>query len=68
MLTEAESLCNQLKANWLLNKSKLGPMSHNIDASKSLTMTYNNLGVHYKQTAKQNVTVRYLKKVLEIEE
>lgn len=31
-------------------------------------MTYNNLGVHYKQDAKENVAIRYLKKVVEIEE
>lgn len=31
-------------------------------------MTYNNLGVHYKQEAKEKVAIRYLKKAVEIEE
>ncbi len=68
VLDDAEGICNQLKALWLLNTDKLGPMAEHIEASRCLTMTYNNIGVLYKQDKKENVAIRYLKKVVEIEE
>lgn len=61
-------MCNQMKAMWMLNTDKLGPMHEHIEASRCLTMTYNNLGVYFKQEKKENVAIKYLKKVVEIEE
>ena len=67
-LDEAETICNQLRAIWTLNTSKLGSFFDNVEACRCFTMTYNNLGVLYKQEKKENVAIRYLKKVVEIEE
>lgn len=64
----AEMLCNKLKATWVLNTEKLGPMSKNLVASRSLIMTYNNLSVYYKQQLKEQVAIRYLKKVCTLQE
>ena len=43
-------------------------MADNIEASKCLTMTLNNLGVFNKQQKKEEIAIIYLKKVVEIEE
>ena len=67
ILAEAETQCNQLKALWTVNTDKLGPLANNIEVCRCLTMTYNNLGVLNKQDFKNNVAIRYLKRVLELE-
>ena len=48
-LDEAETICNQLKAVWTLNMDKLGNFFDNVEACRCFTMTFNNLGVLYKQ-------------------
>ena len=42
-------------------------MYDHIDSCRSLTNTYNNLGVYHKQLKKEEVAIRYLKKVVEVE-
>ena len=41
-------------------------MEH-VDSCRAMTMTYNNLGVFHKQNFKQNIAIKYLKMVVEIE-
>ena len=51
-MQRAEQEVNQLKSLWQQNKKDLGDMLEHIDSCRAMTMTYNNLGVYYKQNFK----------------
>ena len=42
-------------------------MMEHVDSCRAMTMTYNNLGVFHKQNFKQNIAIKYLKMVVDIE-
>jgi hypothetical protein len=47
-LEKAERMVENLKQYWYLNHRELGDMLSNMGAVKSMTTTYNNLGVYNK--------------------
>ena len=51
-MQRAEQEVNELKSLWQQNKKDLGDMLEHIDSCRAMTMTYNNLGVFYKQNFK----------------
>ena len=48
LLEKAERMVENLKQYWYLNHRELGDMLSNMSAVKSMTTTYNNLGVYNK--------------------
>ena len=51
-LTKAEQEVTALKSLWQQNKKELGDIMDHIDSCRSMTMTFNNMGVFYKQEFK----------------
>lgn len=52
----------------MLNTDKLGPMHRNTEVCRCFSMTFNAYGVYYKNLGKLEQSIRYLKKVVDLEE
>ena len=58
LFSEALFEVERLKKFWYMNKKVLGSIMHDRQAFKSLTLTYNNLGMLYKVLGKYQKAVK----------
>lgn len=56
------------KKFWYLNQKDLGDLLDCTEAYRCITLTYNNLGLIYKKMNKPQVSAKYFKQILEIEQ
>lgn len=65
---EAEVLQTNFRKFWYLNQKELGDLLECNHAYKCITLTMNNLGLMYKKLGRLNISVKYFKQILQIEE
>jgi hypothetical protein len=57
-----------MKKFWYLNQKELGDLLKCREAYKAITLSLNNLGLHYRNSKQIQQSAKYFKQMLEIEE